>query len=62
MSFSKLRIAIVGLSLLLLAGCTGGIQAGGEEPTNNGGIAWVAMAGMLILTGIIMWIFLGRDD
>lgn len=59
---SKLRTAIVGLSLLLLAGCTGGIQAGGEEPTNNGGIAWVAMAGMLILTGIIMWIFLGRDD
>lgn len=59
---SKLRTAIVGLSLLLLAGCTGGIQAGGEEPTNNGGIAWVAMAGMLILTGIIMWFFLGRDD
>lgn len=59
---SKLRTAIVGLSLLLLAGCTGGIQAGGEEPTNNGGIAWVAMAGMLILTGVIMWFFLGRDD
>jgi hypothetical protein len=36
---SKARTAIVGLSLLLLAGCTGGIQAGGEEPTNNGGIA-----------------------
>lgn len=62
MSFSKVRTALIGLSLLLLAGCTGGIQAGGEEPTNNGGIAWVAMAGLLILTGIIMWFFLGRDD
>lgn len=62
MSPSKMRVALVTFALLVLAGCTGGIQAGGEEPTNNGGIAWIAMSGMLILTGIIMWIILGRED
>lgn len=50
------------LLLVVSTACTGGIQAGGESPTNNGGIAWVAMSGMLILTGIILWIVLGRDD
>jgi hypothetical protein len=59
---SKIKVALVSLALLALAGCTGGIQAGGESPTNNGGIAWIAMSGMLILTGIILWIILGRED
>ena len=53
-------------ALLVLAvtmsACAGGINAGGETETSNGGIAFVALAGMLILTGIIMWIILGRDD
>ena len=62
MRLSKLRATLVSLALLALVGCTGGIQAGGESPTNNGGIAWIAMAGMLILTGIILWIILGRED
>jgi hypothetical protein len=59
---SKMKVAVVSLALIALAGCTGGIQAGGESPTNNGGIAWIAMSGMLILTGIILWIILGRED
>ena len=59
---SKLRIALLGIALLALSACTGGIQAGGESPTNNGGIAWIAMAVMLILTGVILWIILGRED
>ena len=62
MRLSKIRAALLSFALLAFAGCTGGIQAGGESPTNNGGIAWVAMSGMLILTGIILWIFLGRED
>ncbi|MBW3594979.1 MAG: hypothetical protein KY391_05320 [Actinobacteria bacterium] len=62
MQLSKIRAAVTCLLLLTLAACTGGIQAGGEEPTNNGGIAWIAMSGMLILTGIILWIILGRED
>ena len=59
---SKMRAAFLSLALIALVGCNGGIQAGGESPTNNGGIAWIAMAGMLILTGIILWIILGRED
>lgn len=62
MQSSKIRAAFLSLVLVALAGCTGGIQAGGESPTNNGGIAWIAMSGMLILTGIILWIILGRED
>ena len=58
-----LRTTLAAMALLVMAACSnGGIQAGGEEATNNGGIAFIAMAGMLILTGIIMWFFLGRDD
>ena len=54
---------IVGLTLLLgLTACTGGINAGGESPTNNGGIAFIALAGMLILAVIILWIILGREE
>ena len=57
-----LRVGLAALALLSLAACSGGIQAGGEEATNNGGIAFIAMAGMLVLTGIILWIILGRGD
>ena len=59
---SALRTGLATLGLLLLTACGGGIQAGGEEATNNGGIAFIAMAGMLILLGIILWIILGRED
>jgi hypothetical protein len=41
-----------------MSACTReGINAGEE-----GGVAFIAMAGMLILTAIIMWWFLGRND
>ena len=53
--------ALVVLAVTMSA-CAGGINAGGETETSNGGIAFVALAGMLILTAIIMWIILGRDD
>ncbi|HYI43981.1 MAG TPA: hypothetical protein VE174_00770 [Actinomycetota bacterium] len=48
--------------LVALPACTGGINAGGESPTNNGGVAFIALAGMLILSVIILWIILGRDE
>lgn len=54
-------LALVALALATTA-CNGGINAGGETETSNGGIAFVALTGMLILTGLIMWFFLGRDD
>ena len=62
MTPTKLRTAFLSLALIAMAACNGGIQAGGESPTNNGGIAWIAMAGMLILIGIILWIILGREE
>ena len=54
-------LALIAFALATTA-CSGGINAGGETETSNGGIAFVALTGMLILTGLIMWFFLGRDD
>ena len=46
----------------LMSACSGGINAGGETETSNGGIAFVALAVMLLLTVLILWLILGRDD
>jgi hypothetical protein len=49
--------------LLFLSACSRtGIDAGGESETNNGGIAFVAMAGMLIVIAIVLWWIIGRED
>ena len=51
------------LGLLLLSACGGtGLDAGGESETNNGGIAFVAMAGMLIVIALVLWWIIGRED
>ena len=54
--------SLVLLAAFALPACSGGINAGGESETSNGGIAFVALAGMLILTMIVLWIILGRDE
>lgn len=54
--------SLLGLAAVTMSACNGGINAGGETETSNGGIAFVALAGMLILTMIILWIILGRDE
>jgi len=60
---TKVRSVLSALLLLALGACAnGGINAGGESPTNNGGVAFVALAGMLILAVIILWIILGREE
>ena len=59
---TTLRRLLIFVVLVALPACTGGINAGGEKPTNNGGIAFIALAGMLILAGIILWIILGREE
>jgi hypothetical protein len=56
------RTWFVGLALLCLSACSGGVQAGGDEPTNNGGIAFIGFAVFLILTSVILWLILGRGD
>ena len=58
----RLRAIIAFVSLLAMTACSGGINAGGEQPTNNGGVAFIALAGMLILAVIILWIILGREE
>jgi hypothetical protein len=60
---TRLRNASSALLLLALGACSkGGINAGGETPTNNGGVAFVALAGMLIAAVIILWIILGGEE
>jgi len=54
---SRLRVAAAILATMLLGACTGGINAGEE-----GGEAFIAFTGMLILTIAILYYFLGRED
>ena len=55
---TRIRATLGTLSLLMLSACTGaGIDAG-----HDGGVAFIAMAGMLILTVFLLWFFLGRND
>ena len=49
-------------SLMLLSACGTGIDAGGESLGENGGVAWIAMTSMLVLTGVILWWIMGRED
>jgi hypothetical protein len=59
---TRVRRFLIFALLAAMPACTGGINAGGESPTNNGGIAFIALAGMLILAVIILWIILGREE
>ena len=54
---AALRLSIAALALMLLGGCTNGIDAGVD-----GGVAFIAMAGMLILMVLVLWFILGRDE
>ena len=54
--------SLLALAALTMSACNGGINAGGETETSNGGIAFIALAVMLLLTMLILWLILGRDD
>lgn len=49
-------------SLLLLSACGTGIDAGGETLGENGGVAFIAMTFMLVLTAVVLWWIMGRED
>ena len=49
-------------SLLLLSACGTGIDAGGESLGENGGVAFIALTFMLVLTGVVLWWIMGRED
>ena len=54
----RLRATLAALLLVLLTACSGRSIDAGEE----GGIAFIALTGMLILTCVVLWFFLGRND
>jgi len=56
------RLLAASVSLLILGACGTGIDAGGESLGENGGVAWIAMTAMLVLTGVILWWIMGRED
>jgi hypothetical protein len=47
---------LLGLMLAATA-CTGGVNAG-----EDGGVAFIIFAGMLLATIAILWLVLGRED
>lgn len=49
-------------TVLLLGACGTGIDAGGETLGENGGVAWILMATMLVVIGIVLWWIMGRED
>ncbi|HVF54255.1 MAG TPA: hypothetical protein VNC78_11730 [Actinomycetota bacterium] len=49
---------LIAVAALLLGACSNpGVNAG-----RQGGIAFIWFAVMLVVTGFIMWFFLGRED
>lgn len=54
---SATRLVLTTALLALLPSCTNGINAGKE-----GGIAFIGLAIMLVLTCVILWIVLGREQ
>ena len=55
---TRIRATLGALFLLVMSACTQeGIDAG-----EDGGVAFIAFTGMLVVTGILMWYFLGRND
>lgn len=51
------RLLLASLPLALLSACTSGVNAG-----KDGGVAFIAMAVMLVLTVAILWFILGREE
>ena len=56
------RLVVATFALLVFAGCATGIDAGGETLGENGGVAFILMTVMLVLTGVILWWIMGREE
>lgn len=56
------RVLALLAALLLMVGCGTGIDAGGESLGENGGVAWILMATMLVAVGVVLWWIMGRED
>ena len=49
-------------ALLAFGGCATGIDAGGESLGENGGVAFILLTVMLLVTGAVLWWIMGRED
>jgi hypothetical protein len=58
----KLRSFAFALLAFLFAACGTGVDAGGESLGENGSVAFILFAIMLIGIGLIMWWIMGRED
>ena len=56
------RLGLATFALLLCAGCATGIDAGGETLGENGGVAFILLTVMLLLTAGILWWIMGREE
>jgi hypothetical protein len=54
---ARMRALSAALFAVVSGACTGGINAGEE-----GGPAFIVFTGMLIVTVLILWLVLGRED
>ena len=54
----KLRFALATLVLVAMSACSGpGVNAG-----ERGGVAFILFAAMLVVTGLVLAFFLGKED
>jgi hypothetical protein len=58
---ARSRLRFVGAGLLAAAGLSG-CSGGGINAGVDGGLAFIAFAATLVLTVVILYIALGRDD
>ena len=56
------RLAVATFALLSFVGCATGIDAGGESLGENGGVAFILLTVMLLLTAGILWWIMGREE
>jgi hypothetical protein len=54
----RARILLISALLTGMTACSGGGVNAGEE----GGVAFIGFAVMLIISGIALWLALGRED
>ena len=50
----KKRMIVALMSLVALGGCATGIDAGGETLGENGGVAFILLTVMLLVTGAVL--------
>jgi hypothetical protein len=58
----KVRLFAFALLAFLFAACGTGVDAGGETLGENGSVAFILFATMLIVIGLILWWIMGRED